>query len=127
MTVVFRLINYVELTPDGLGIHWFRMQRVPWPRIGSVDRDGSLGSDELKIFELSLSISRRLPAPRGAYGVGKKETAEARDLVVPLVLLHDPPHQILVDAVEAGTRVSLHLWILAAGSVSPEGASGVAA
>jgi hypothetical protein len=88
LTVVFRSLNYVELTPEGLGIHWFRMERMPWQRIGSVDRVGSLGTYELKIFDLALHISRRLPAPRGAFGVGRKETAEARNLVEAWWLAH---------------------------------------
>jgi hypothetical protein len=76
-----RHINYVELTAEGLGIHWIRMSRVAWHHVGSVDRVGSLGSYELKIFDRALNIRRRLPAPRGAFGIGKAECAQARELI----------------------------------------------
>jgi hypothetical protein len=88
ITGSFRYLNYVELTSEALGIHWFRMERLPWQRIGSVDRVSGLGSHELKIFDLAFNTGRRLPAPRGAFGAGRKETTEARDLIETWWLAH---------------------------------------
>jgi hypothetical protein len=81
MTSLLRYVHYVELTTNGLDIHWLRSRHVPWQHIGSVDQVGGLGTAELKIYDRDANIGRRLPAPRATFGVGKGDTAQARDLI----------------------------------------------
>jgi hypothetical protein len=81
MTSLLRYFLYVELTADGLDIHCFRSTHVPWQHIGSVDQVDGFGTAELKIYDRGANIGRRLPAPRATFGVGKGETAQARDLI----------------------------------------------
>jgi hypothetical protein len=76
-----RQLQYLALTPEGLEIHWFGMRRVAWQDIGSVEFVDRLGGQQLRIYNIAKKRGRYLPAPRGAFGVGKKETAAARDLI----------------------------------------------
>jgi hypothetical protein len=99
-TVVMHHVNYTELTAAGVGIHWFRTILVPWPYIGSVELVSSWGGHELKVHD--AHTGHRLPAPRGAFGVGRRDAAKARDLIehwwmanrglpVPTPIRHNPP------------------------------------
>ena len=81
ITVVVRYSHEVELTPSGLNIRWFRTTRVPWQHIGSVEMASGLGSHAVQILDSAQNRSHQLPAPRGAFGVGKKDAAKARDLI----------------------------------------------
>jgi hypothetical protein len=42
----------------------------------------------LRTYNRALNTGRRLPAPRGAYGIGKAETAAARELIETWWLAH---------------------------------------
>jgi hypothetical protein len=76
-----RQLQYVELTPQGLEIHLFGMRRVAWQDIGAVEFVDRLGGHQIRIHNIAKNRGRYLPAPRGSFGVGKKETAAARDLI----------------------------------------------
>jgi hypothetical protein len=93
MLLTLRLVTYVELTAQGLDIHTFGMRRIPWQQIGSVELVSRQGGHQLRIYDLAEKRTRFLPAPRGAFGVGKKEAAEARDLIERSWLAHrgSPP------------------------------------
>jgi hypothetical protein len=93
MAVSLRLLSYVELTAQGMGIHTFGTRLVPWQHIGSVEQVNRQGGNQLRIYNLAENRSRFLPAPRGAFGVGKAETAAARDLIEEWLLVYrgSPP------------------------------------
>jgi hypothetical protein len=76
-----RHLQFVELTREGLDIHLIGTSRVPWHDIGSVEFVNRFGGHQLRIHDLAKQRGRYLPAPRGAFGVGKQETARARDLI----------------------------------------------
>ena len=76
-----RQLQYVELTQEGLDIHTIGTRRVPWQDISSVELVNRLGGHQLRIHHVARKRGRYLPAPRGAFGVGKDETAQARDLI----------------------------------------------
>jgi hypothetical protein len=81
VTAGSRLLNHVELTPHGLGIHWFSMTVVPWQQIRSVEMVNRYGGCELYVFDVVANRRRRLAAPRGSFGVGTQQAAGARDLI----------------------------------------------
>jgi hypothetical protein len=78
---VVRQLQYIELTQEGLDIHLIGTRRVPWHDISSVELVNRLGGHQLRIHDVAKKRGRYLPAPRGAFGVGKQETARARDLI----------------------------------------------
>jgi len=81
VTAVFRHLLSIELTPQGLDIHRFGLRRVPWQDISSVELVNRFGGHNLRIHEVARQRGRYLPAPRGSFGIGKQETAQARDLI----------------------------------------------
>ena len=81
VAAVFRDLLYIELTPQGLDIHRFGLRRVPWQDISSVELVNRFGGHNLRIHEVARQRGRYLPAPRGSFGVGKQETAQASDLI----------------------------------------------
>jgi hypothetical protein len=74
-------VQHIELTANGLEIHWFRKKIVPWQHIRSVELINRLGGGQLSVFDLAENLSRYLPAPRVAFGVGTNEMAQARDRI----------------------------------------------
>jgi hypothetical protein len=81
VTATLRDLLYIELTPQGLDIHRFGLRRVPWQDISSVELVNRFGGHNLRIHDVARQRGRYLPSPRGSFGVGKKEAAEARDLI----------------------------------------------
>lgn len=81
VTAVFRDLLYIELTPQGLDIHRFGLRRVPWQDISSVELVNRFGGHNVRIHEVARQRGRYLPAPRGSFGIGKQEAAQARDLI----------------------------------------------
>jgi hypothetical protein len=76
-----RQLQSVELTREGLDIHLIGTRRVAWQDISSVEFVNRFGGHQLRIHDVARKRGRYLPAPRGAFGVGKQETAQARDLI----------------------------------------------
>jgi hypothetical protein len=79
--VIARPLQYIELTREGLDIHLLGTRRVAWRDISSVEFVNRFGGHQLRIHDLAKNRGRYLPAPRGAFGVGKQETAQARDVI----------------------------------------------
>jgi hypothetical protein len=69
-------LQYVALTPQGLEIHQFALRHVPWQVVGSVELVHRVGGVNLRLYTFAKRRGRYLPAPRGAFGVGRKEAAE---------------------------------------------------
>jgi hypothetical protein len=81
VVALVRQLQSVELTREGLDIHLLGTRRVAWQDIGSVEFVNRFGGHQLRIHDLAKNRGRYLPAPRGAFGVGKQETLQARDLI----------------------------------------------
>jgi hypothetical protein len=81
LTLVFTLHGHVVLTPPGLEVWWFGYTRLPWTSVGGVFEIGFLGDGYLSVLDSRENRSRRLPAPRALFGVGKRELREQRHLI----------------------------------------------
>lgn len=81
VTLVYRLLYRVELTPEGLVLRWFQSRLVPWNQIGAVGRSSFLGNASITILDLSQKRTRYLPSPQSVFGMGSREVARAQALV----------------------------------------------
>lgn len=93
LTALMRYLEKVELTAEGLNISRFRTQHVAWHNLGELGQVGALGAHELRIFDVARNTSRRLPAPRGVFGVGREEVAQAEALIGQWWAAHGGGHQ----------------------------------
>ena len=81
LAVMLRYLPYVELTAQGVDIHYLGTTHVPWQSIGSVARVRKYGGYQLNIYDHVQKRNRRLLAPCAAFGVGRREQEEARELI----------------------------------------------
>jgi hypothetical protein len=81
LSTLLTLHSQVLLTSHGLGIRWIRRTVVPWSSVGAVYELRFLGEGYLSVLDAPADRSRRLPAPRTFYRIGRSELTERRQLI----------------------------------------------
>ncbi len=81
MAVLFHYLIHVVLTPRGIELWRYGRTVVPWSQVEAIFIHGSW----FTVYRVALlrrdRSARSLPAPRAAFGVGRRELEEARELV----------------------------------------------